>query len=267
MFNFNEIQYRNFNLKIQKSDIFDYPLEHFFTTRLTGDTPEPLNSFTISAKDKPELAKYEEKNKKIISEIILNEKAELIMPNQQHTDNILAIKNMNDIKQIKTSAFDGLITNIKNLPLCLVFADCVPILLFDKKNKILACVHAGWRGTAKKIGVKAINIMRDEFGTNLQNIQVAIGSAICKNCFETNKDVYKQLAITINYNRDNIFLESREKLFVDLKMLNAQQLSEVGIKNIDISPYCTSCNNDIFYSYRADNKCTGRHALVAMIKE
>lgn len=267
MFNLENVVKNSYNLKIYKSDIFSNSISHFFTTRIGGDTPYPLNSFTISAKDELELVDYEYKNKKIICEILNSNYENLICPNQQHTDNIAIIKNQNDIKQLNKIPFDGVITNLQNYPVCLVFADCVPVLLFDEKQKVFSCIHAGWKGTAKKIAVKAVNIMKEEFNSNINDIKVAIGPAICAKCYEVNKDVATQLASTLKNNYDNIFMEQNNKINVDLKKINEMQLTEKGIKKIDNSLLCTSCNNDLFYSYRAENKKTGRHAMIAIIKE
>ena len=267
MFNFVDVKIDNFNLKVLKSDIFSDKLEHFFTTRTGGDTPEPLNSFTLSAKDFPEYDNYAQKNLKIACDLIGGKFENLIMPNQQHTDKILIIENKNDINKIKDEPFDGIITNLKNYPICLVFADCIPVLLFDEKNEVVACIHAGWKGTAKSIVKKTVKLMQQNFNSYEKDIKAVIGAGICQNCFEVNSDVKNQLAMSLNYACDNIFIKNNDKTNVDLKKLNEMQLKEVGVQNTDVCKYCTFCNNDIFYSYRADNRCTGRHGMLAMIKE
>jgi len=267
MFNFENKKTNGFDLKILKSDMFSNNLEHFFTTRLGGNTPTPLASFTLSAKDYTDYDNYAQKNLKIVCELLNSEYDNLIMPNQQHTDNIAIIKNENDISKLVDNGIDGIVTNLKNYPVCLVFADCVPVLLFDEKEKVLACVHAGWKGTAKKIATKAVEIMKQEFNSKEENIVVVIGPAICQTCFEVNSDVASQLGIDNIKDYDNIFIKKEDKVIVDLKKLNKYQLEKIGIQKIDICGYCTCCNNDIFYSYRGDNNCTGRHGMLAIIKE
>ncbi len=267
MFNFTDFKYKNLNLKIMKSNILPNSVSHFFTTRIGGDTPEPLQKFTLSAKDYPSLNDFAIKNQKIACEILGGNYENFIMPNQQHTDKIAILTSGKDIESLKKEPFDGIITNLKNCPVCMVFADCVPVLIFDKKQKILACIHAGWKGTAKKIVQKAVKTMVSEFNSTPENISAVIGAAICQKCFEVNYDVARQLGMVKYNDYANIFIEKGDKIFADLKNLNKIQLMEVGIDKIDVCEYCTSCNNDIFYSYRADNKCTGRHGMLAMIKE
>ena len=137
------------------------------------------------------------------------------------------------------------------------FADCTPLVFYDKVNKIGAISHAGWRGTAQKIGVKTIEKMGVNFGSSPADILVLIGPAISICCYEVSEEVRDTLLSTIK-NTEGLFKERN----VDLKQINARQLEEAGVKNIDICPYCTSCNNDLFYSYRKENGTKNRHFAV-----
>lgn len=267
MFEFLEKKYKNFDLKILKSDIFSESIEHFFTSRVGGDTPKPLNDFTLSAKDFPEYKDFEVKNQKIACDILGGKYENLLMPNQQHTDKIAVIKSVDDMVQLKSEPFDAVVTNLKGFPVCMVFADCVPILLFDEEKSVLACVHAGWKGTAKEIVKKAVKIMQNEFSCGINKIKCAIGPSIGHECFEVSREVADQLAMTVKNNCDKIFTYNNDKCHVDLKKLNKEQLEEAGVFSVDVCNYCTSCRNDLFYSYRADSRCTGRHGMLAMIKE
>ena len=264
MFIETDIKYKNFDLKFFKSNIFKGKLIHLLSTRIGGDTPKPLADFTLSAKDYPELKSYEEKNKKILCEIIGADYEKLVQPNQQHTDNILVLKDK--LKEFdKNAPFDGVITNIPSLPVMLVFADCIPVLIYDNTNNVMSIVHAGWKGTAKKIGVKAVKIMQEKFNCDVKNMSAIIGAGISGKNYETSPENIDILLMTINkiYAKDVLTGERN----IDLKKLNALQLNEAGIQNIDICPFCTYDNNDLFYSYRKENKIAGRHALIGMLKE
>ena len=267
MFKTKDIFIENFNLRILQSDIFPDELVHLFSTRVGGDTPAPLNDFTLSAKDYPEYDNFSQKNIKIACSMIGAASSKLVQPNQQHTDNILILESEADLAYLKQEAFDAVITNMKNIPVLLVFADCIPVLIYDKKQKVLAAVHAGWKGTAKKIVQKALFNMIGFFNSEPQNIVAAIGAGIGQECFEVNTDVANQLGLSYKKDYGNIFLENNDKVHVDLKLLNKVQLQELGVEEVDICGYCTCCNNDLFYSYRADNRVTGRHGMLAMIKE
>lgn len=267
MFNSKDISIEKFNLKIFQSDLFPEELQHLFSTRLGGDTPAPLDSFTLSAKDYSLFENYAKSNVKKVCSIIGANAEKIVQPNQQHTDKIAIVRTDEDLKIITNEPFDGVITNLKNVPVLLVFADCIPVLIYDKKQKVLACVHAGWKGTAQRISQKAILNMVEYFQSNVNDILVAIGPGIGQECFEVNKDVSAQLGMSIKTDYGNIFLENNDKVHVDLKLLNKIQIQELGVEEVDICDCCTCCNNNIFYSYRADNKITGRHGMLAMIKE
>ena len=176
----------------------------------------------------------------------------IITPEQVHGDNVEIV----DARETYPST-DGLIINKTEIAICLRFADCTPLIFYDKENHIAAISHAGWRGTAAKIGVKTINKMVADFGTKPNNVIAIIGPAIGKCCYEVSEDVKKALLDTVSES-DDLF-EDRN---VDLKRINAKQLQETGVLSIDICPYCTSCNNDLFYSYRKENQTKNRHFAI-----
>lgn len=137
------------------------------------------------------------------------------------------------------------------------FADCTPLIFYDLKKQIGAIAHAGWRGTAAKIGIKTVEKMINYCGSAPNDIVVLIGPAISICCYEVSEDVKNKLLDTVN---DKTGLSNGR--YVDLKGINARQLREIGITKIDICPYCTSCNNDLFYSYRKENGTFERHYAV-----
>ena len=172
----------------------------------------------------------------------------LIKPEQTHSDNV-EIVNIKD----EYPNTDGLIFSEKDLTLFLRFADCTPIIFYNPKTKQCAITHAGWRGTAQKIAVKTV----EKMDGNNSDIIAVIGPAIGKCCYEVSEDVKTKLLSTVK-NTDNLYTNNN----VDLKNINAQQLKEIGVEKIDICPYCTSCNNDLFFSYRKENGTTERHYAV-----
>ena len=140
------------------------------------------------------------------------------------------------------------------------FADCVPIILYNKKENIGGIVHAGWRGTAQKIVEKAIK----EFNTNPTDITALIGPSIGKCCFETHEDVFNKLIE--NKLETELYTKKDDKYFIDLKKINYNQLKKMGVEEIDICSYCTCCMSDIFFSYRKELGLTARHSAIVQIK-
>lgn len=197
------------------------------------------------------------KNQKLLTDYLNITPENLISPIQTHSSNIEIAKP----SQKEYPDTDGLILTEKNLAIFLNFADCTPIILYDEKQNIGAISHAGWRGTAGKIGRKTVEKMTENCGTNPKDIIALIGPAIGFCCYEVGEDVYNQLSKTVS--DFNGLYEIREgKIFVDLKNINKRQLEEAGVEKIDVCPYCTVHNNDLFYSYRNENRTTLRHSAV-----
>ena len=210
--------------KVLKSDLLS-EIQHCFTTR--GVKPENITKYP------------------------------LISPVQTHSDNIQIVNSRTEYPNT-----DGLILTKPKVTVCLRFADCTPIILYDTDKKTGAIIHAGWRGTAQKIGVKTVYKMRAEFSSNPADIVAVIGPAIGLCCYEVSDDVRIQLLSTVE---DSTNLTDKNN--VDLKRINARQLEEIGVRQIDICPYCTSCNNDLFYSYRKENGTTDRHYAMLQLSE
>lgn len=176
-----------------------------------------------------------------------------IRPKQIHGDYI-------EIDPMINEGFeaDAVILTKKGRGLVMNFADCTPIILFDPVLNIAAGVHAGWRGTAAKIAQKTAQKMI-ELGSKPENIRAAIGPCISKCCFEVSKEVVDALQPY------TVFEPKGEKFMVDLKETNRRQLEEVGIREFDILPNCTACDQDKFFSYRL-TKTPYRHNIILALK-
>lgn len=190
----------------------------------------------------------------------------MVLSRQTHTDNIRIVTKDDRGKGLTKESdifdTDGLITNVKNTPLVIFTADCIPVLLADKYGRAVGAVHAGWRGTFMKIPKKAAELMATTYGVSPENIVAAIGPGIGQCCFEVGEEVAKEF--------DGSFVKkgSNGKFFVDLWAANFAALCEAGVlpENISVSGICTKCNCGEFYSYRAMGDKTGRLGALIEIK-
>lgn len=174
-----------------------------------------------------------------------------ISPIQTHSDHVEFVD-----ERIEYPDTDGLILTQKDIAIYLRFADCTPLIFYDPVKRIGAISHAGWRGTASRIGIKTI----EKMGSNPKDIIALIGPAIGVCCYEVSEDVRDKLLNTV-FNHEGLIQGKN----VDLKQINKRQLEEIGVQKIDVCPYCTSCNNDLFYSYRKENGTTDRHYAMIML--
>jgi purine-nucleoside/S-methyl-5'-thioadenosine phosphorylase / adenosine deaminase len=204
---------------------------------------------------------------------------------QIHSD-IVHVANSADAEpSAETAKADALITNVPGLLLTVQVADCVPILLADKKRHVIAAVHAGWRGTLQRIAEKTLGRMQMEFGTRPEGVLAALGPGIGQCCFEVGPEVAAEYASKFPNARewfqgpfdslargDNDpnwlpWLTMRPpghqppapRVHLDLIAANRSILSAAGVPagNIVSSGFCTACRTDLFFSFRRE-RVTGR---------
>lgn len=175
---------------------------------------------------------------------------------QQIHSSKITIVNKNNMDKIGSLQGDGLITNIKNVTLAVLVADCLAIAVYDPVNKIKALAHAGWRGTMKNISAKLIKSMERKFKTNPKNCFVGISPGIGKCCYKISGELSDKFKLKYKYH--NLFLRNN---YLDLKELNKLQLINSGVKNrnIKINRLCTYCNPELFFSYRRSTGTGNRH--------
>ena len=137
-----------------------------------------------------------------------------------------------------------------------------------RDSRAAAAVHAGWRGTALGIAERAVEKMRDLYGCDPGNIRAAIGPCISKCCFETDEDVPNAMTAALGAGALK-FIEMREgaKFRVDLKGLNALRLERAGLdpERIAVSPECTACRSDKYWSHRVTGGERGSQAAVIQL--
>jgi hypothetical protein len=238
------------NKTVMKTDILD-GLTHFFTTR----------ECTIKSKEE-NMQEVVEENRKMFIEELKIKPENLIFPEQRHTDTVAVA----EIGKSYYPEADSLILTNHEQAVFLNFADCTPLVAYDKKQNIASVIHAGWKGTVGRIGSKTIQKMIDDFGTKVEDVRVAIGPAISVCCYEVKEDVFNMSMISVE-NNAGLYEIRNGKIYVNLKEINKRQLEEIGVKYIDVCPYCTSCNNDLFYSYRKEGQTTNRHSVIVKLED
>jgi YfiH family protein len=155
---------------------------------------------------------------------------------------------------------DGFYTNEKGILLTLCYADCVPLFFIAPDHGMIGAAHAGWKGTVQQIAVKMIELWGLE-GIRPQQIFVTIGPSICKKCYIVDKhviDLVQNILVDVEEKPYNLVKD--DEYCLDLREVNRLILLKAGVpeKNISMSRYCSSCDQDEFFSHRRDHGRTGR---------
>ena len=190
----------------------------------------------------------------------------IFLLSQIHSNKIVFLNKNFRIKKKKPKA-DAVITDQKNLPIAILTADCAPILLCDKKRKIIAAIHSGWKSAFKGIITKVIKLMLIK-GCNEKDIVAAIGPCISKTNYEVKKDFFKKFMTKKRSNK--IFFEKRNGLlFFNLSKYVKSQLKLNKITKIDLLNIDTFKYKNNFFSARRSLKLRhndyGRNISIIMI--
>lgn len=159
---------------------------------------------------------------------------------------------------------DALITNRFGFTLISQYADCTPISLVDRKHRVIACVHAGWRGTRGRILLESLCSMNKEYGSDPFDIELFLWPSIHQPSFEVNRDVAELFTESFPEHPFDAFLfQKGNKYHIDLVFLNVEMAKSFGIpgKNIHLSGLC-SFSDPRFHSYRRDKEVSGRMAMI-----
>ena len=197
----------------------------------------------------------------------------LLMPHQVHKAEIAVVDEQRDID---LEGYDALMTNMEDVCIGVSTADCIPVLLYDPRQRAVCAVHAGWRGTVMRIVEQAVSRMHGVYGTNPQDLIAQIGPGIHLESFEVGDEVYQAFEtegfpmtlISKKYPIDNggsklfTFHSSLlpSKWHIDLPECNRLQLMEAGVPEhqISVSPVCTFQQSDTFFSARRLGIDSGR---------
>lgn len=179
-------------------------------------------------------------------------KGVVVCMDQVHSGNVAVIENERELVIPKT---DGMVTNKKNVVLGVMTADCLPLLFYDPVHEAVGVAHAGSKGLLKNIIGNTVQAFIKNFGTDPSDLVVAIGPSIEQQCYIVGKELialYKTAFAAYN----SVYIEGNGTFFLDLRSVTVQDLRRQGIlkENIAVSPTCTKCSMDAFYSYRGGDR-------------
>lgn len=271
-------------------------LWHGFSTRKGGlsraycaeDAPGELNLGFTAADDRETVAG----NRRLLVAAVSGDASMPLVTLRQIHSSVLVIGRSADAGQSSPCKGDGLMTDEPGLLLGVQTADCIPVLVADRKRRVVAAFHAGWRGTVKRIVEAGVGRMRLEFGCRPEDLVAAIGPGVGVCCYAVGDEVLSSFESQFAYagelfrevdDADEVrrkypmlFLTQRApghsnigpSLHVDLVEANRRQLLAAGLRlgTIHTTGGCTSCHRELFFSHRASQGHTGRMMSVIGIQ-
>lgn len=241
---------------------------HCFTTRLGGVSEGYLDSLNIGMNrgDEPERVV---ENFRILGRALGFAPEETVLTHQIHTD-LVRVVTKADHRSLDHRDYpecDGLVTNDPGTALVIFTADCTPILLHDPVTGAVGACHAGWRGTALDIAGKTVRKMVEAFGCEPKDIRAAIGPNLGACCFQTDGDVPQAMIEAFGPEAEKWIRSENEKFYVNLKEINAHALGRAGVARIEVSPECTLCSHDRYWSHRYTKGVRGSQGAIICCKE
>ena len=221
-------------------------IKHGFFNKNGGVSNGIYKSLNCGLGSKDYLSKVK-KNLNIVKKKISKKSKEIYLVHQKHSNKFIYI-GKNFIYQKKKIKADAIITDQKKIPIAVLTADCVPLLLYDHKNNIIATIHAGWKGAFKGIIQNVLNFMI-KIGCKKENIIAAIGPCIQQKSYNVKED-FKKKFIKINRNNKIFFKKNYNKIYFDLPNFVKSQLKSNKITNIDTIKIDTFDKKNNFFSAR-----------------
>lgn len=246
-------------------------LIHGFSTRIGGVSEGEFSSMNLGLSLGDSLENVQENYRRFAAAVGVPAER-MVAGAQDHNTNIRRVSmehaGIGIWLEKDMDSIDGLCTDATGLPLLIYCADCVPLYFYDGVNRAIGLAHAGWKGTAAGMGAVMVERMMREFGTVPENLQVAIGPSICKECFEVDLPV-AEVFLALPCSDRFVFEGSHEKYLVDLWECNRQSLLSAGVlsENIHMGDVCSMENSDLIFSHRKTRGHRGGNAAVLCLRE
>jgi len=221
-------------------------IRHCFFSRKNGISQgiyESLNCGLGSGDNKENVLK----NLELVSQKIGCDKDSLITLNQRHTNKVIYFENKSDVKNKLLG--DAIISKVKNVGISILAADCAPIFFYDPKNKIIACVHSGWKGALNGI-IKNTVEKFNELNSKSEDLIAVVGPCIKKENYAVKKDFIEKFIYQNKKNKSFFEKINNEQHFFDLRAFINKQIYDLNIKDIENVENDTFSEKEFFYSYR-----------------
>jgi polyphenol oxidase len=183
-----------------------------------------------------------------------------------HSAEVVCADAPRDLAQTPPKA-DAILTDRPGVTLFMRFADCVPILLYDPRRRVIGVAHAGWLGTVRRVAAAAVAAMSARYGSNPLDIRAAIGPSIAAHHYPVGREVVDQVQASFGMDAPALLPRSNGGVQFDLWAANRLVLEQSGVKEIETAGICTACHLEDWYSHRGESGKTGRFGVLLALKE
>ena len=224
-------------------------IQHCFFSRKNGSSKGIYESLNcgIGSNDKKLNV---EKNLDIVSKKFNIEKKQLVLMHQAHSNKVQIVENENNLKRIES---DAILTKSNSLALCVLTADCAPILIYEEEKQIVGCIHSGWKGAVNGIIENTLKKIR-EIGGNIEKLVVCVGPCIAQKSYEVREDFYS-IFIKKSKENDSFFLKNDRKTFnFDLRGFVNKKFKDCGVSQVDNIYLDTFAMKSEYFSHRRAKK-------------
>lgn len=161
---------------------------------------------------------------------------------------------------------DIIMTDRPDVTLYMRFGDCVPILLYDPDRNAACLAHAGWQGTVKQVGLKAVQAMQQRYGSSPASLIAAIGPSICVNHYQVGEEVIEKIKTSFSESSASLLTQHGDAVHLDLWKANELTLYDAGVRKIEVARLCTAEHPEDWFSHRGEHGKTGRFGALIAVK-
>ncbi len=237
-------------------------LLHALVTRLGGVSRGPYASLNLGSTVGDDPAAVQENLRRLRATFSLSP-TQIVSPHQVHEAHVARVTRTEG--GLIIPATDALITDDPEVALLLRFADCAPILLYDRRRHVAGLVHAGWRGVVARVVPAAVAALRETFGSSPHDLWVGIGPCISGEHYQVGAEIVAAVAAAVP--RDTVFAWRHDgSWYLDLATAILAQLQACNVAAIEMSGLCTASNLHEWYSHRAEGGHTGRFGVLVKLQ-
>lgn len=251
----DQISYLTFNI------FADFPLSHAVFTRRGGTSSPPWAQLNVGSTVGDSQSNVDE-NRRRSFEVVGRKLDSMYDSWLVHGVQALIADHPVPPSIERPRKADIILTDKSDVTLFMRYADCVPILLHDPNRAVVGLVHAGWKGTVKRVAKVAVEAFTARYGSAPQDILAAIGPSIGPHHYEVGQEVVTEVQDSFGADASEFLENHNGSTHFDLWSANKAILNQAGVRQIEHPELCTACNLDDWFSHRAENGRTGRFGVL-----